>query len=915
MPTIHNTNRKMLKKNNLQTLPWSIGDLSGLDRSASDNDESCCNSKQNRNNHIDDNTNNTQSRKRPCKSPPVIPSNLKRISDEIIWIQEGKAQHPAYILQDCTTQSNDILFMSSNMVWVEWVSNGKKECIYKHKIVQDGLQARKRHRPDYFTEDPSDKSASSANDVQHNNKKKARSNSPNRDTLLPVVATAKPVVATNSTVFKKKSPRCKGKSILEGLDDTDSIAQQDNREENQTIQSKESERPQSHHELSLAARSMAALEHDDDIIELSNDEHDDEPTDTSKGQHGLKQQQWDVMFQCLLIYIEETRKEETANMNDEEKEAWVWDGNMPTNYKTPSGLGLGTWVASQRRAKREGKLKDNREARLISIGFSWSGKGGEQWEDMFDCLLIYIEETRKEKTKDMNDEQKASWIWNGQVPTIYQTPSGKSLGRWITNQRQAKRNGKLKDDREARLASTGLIWECHGNSSWEQMIQGLVIYAQEQASKTGKPWDGNVPTSQKIRVSSVETGADEEKALGRWVNRQRTLYQSGQLNKERQQQLEKIGLQWAARTNTNKVLSPIAVRAMAALQDDLEEVSSPDDDDSQSPLFTKNYREENQSTQSKESEMPQSHHEQLMETVDKRKQSQSPSAYEKPEEVYKPPQFTRQQKDNSRTSSSDDHLKALRVAATAAALDIQHATSIQQRAVQHERTVPNPSSSRSIECKATAAALDSLPESLLPGGDDISQQQPVPEFLRHLYSMLQDPSYADIISWEVTDRNEPDHMGGGIRGIGKIVVHQPDVLQDSVLGRYFRHSQYASFQRQLNYFGFKKRLHNGKKGKLSPCSYIHQMLSDDVSSLFTLRRRNPSSSNKKRGGVVVDDAIETPYIEMSVSKDGSLREELKSVKGRRPPAAKKRESEDELSDGRWQSDADKEARKQMIANM
>lgn len=257
MPTIHNTNRKILKKNNLQTLPWSIGDLTGVDRAASDNDdESSCNSKQNRNNHSDatNNTiNNISSRKRPCKSPSIIPSNLKRISDEIIWIQEGKAQHPAYILQDYTNaQSNDILFMSSNTVWVEWVSNGEKESIHKDQIVQDGLQARKRHRPDYFTEDPSDDKSASATDAQ-NKKKKARSASPREDREIPpppVVATAKSSTSLNrdgNTVLKKKSPRCKGKSILEGLDD-DSITQKDKREENHTIQSTGSEKPQSHHE-------------------------------------------------------------------------------------------------------------------------------------------------------------------------------------------------------------------------------------------------------------------------------------------------------------------------------------------------------------------------------------------------------------------------------------------------------------------------------------------------------------------------------------------------------------------------------------------------------------------------------------------------------------------------------------------
>ena len=121
--------------------------------------------------------------------------------------------------------------------------------------------------------------------------------------------------------------------------------------------------------------------------------------------------------------------------------------------------------------------------------------------------------------------------------------------------------------------------------------------------------------------------------------------------------------------------------------------------------------------------------------------------------------------------------------------------------------------------------------------------QPVSEFVCHLYSMLLKASYSDLISWIVPTEDEPEQLGGGISGIGKIVVHNPEALQDKVLGHYYGHSKYASFQRQLNYFGFKKRLHNGKKGKLSPCSYIHESLTSDMGSLFTLTRRPPS---KKR---------------------------------------------------------------------
>ena len=82
----------------------------------------------------------------------------------------------------------------------------------------------------------------------------------------------------------------------------------------------------------------------------------------------------------------------------------------------------------------------------------------QKWEDMFECLVRYIEETQEMATSHMNDEQKAAWIWDGNVPNSYRTPCGKALGRWINNQRSAKAKDKLKDDRKVRLTSTGLRW-------------------------------------------------------------------------------------------------------------------------------------------------------------------------------------------------------------------------------------------------------------------------------------------------------------------------------------------------------------------------------------------------------------------------------------------------------------------------
>ncbi len=168
----------------------------------------------------------------------------------------------------------------------------------------------------------------------------------------------------------------------------------------------------------------------------------------------------------------------------------------------------------------------------------------------------------------------------------------------------------------------------------------------------------------------------------------------------------------------------------------------------------------------------------------------------------------------------------------------------------HHRNISIAAAERMLDVSSTTTCEGAA------GPAPIAASHPVPEFVCHLYSMLLETSYSDLISWIVPTEDEPLQMGGGISGIGKIVVHNPEALQDGVLGSYYRHSKYASFQRQLNYFGFKKRLHSGKKGKLSPCSYIHESLTADMGSLFTLKRRPPS--RRRPSEVSVSTLTSTP---------------------------------------------------------
>lgn len=147
--------------------------------------------------------------------------------------------------------------------------------------------------------------------------------------------------------------------------------------------------------------------------------------------------------------------------------------------------------------------------------------------------------------------------------------------------------------------------------------------------------------------------------------------------------------------------------------------------------------------------------------------------------------------------------------------------------------------SKSTETKANAISKDGGNQAAQQGNSDpscsstllfIPTDHPIPEFLHQLIRMLSDEKNQSIICW--MDK--------------RIVVHNPPRLVDEVFHHYFRHSNYASFQRQLNYFGFRKI--TARKGKMCPCSYVHDLATTDMRSLLSIRRRNPTDKkarNKK----------------------------------------------------------------------
>lgn len=168
--------------------------------------------------------------------------------------------------------------------------------------------------------------------------------------------------------------------------------------------------------------------------------------------------------------------------------------------------------------------------------------------------------------------------------------------------------------------------------------------------------------------------------------------------------------------------------------------------------------------------------------------------------------------------------------------------------------------------------------------DRNGQHHPIAEFLYQLTKMLTDDN-VEVIEWSD----------------GRIRVHYPERLEAEVLHKYFRyvnsliflysdfyiqeccslrqgrqykytlvsyifqkqhviysssntrttaqwrqykkrHSKFASFQRQLNYFGFRKI---AGKGKMSPCSYVNDAATTDIRSLLLIKRKTNGSAARK----------------------------------------------------------------------
>jgi hypothetical protein len=112
------------------------------------------------------------------------------------------------------------------------------------------------------------------------------------------------------------------------------------------------------------------------------------------------------------------------------------------------------------------------------------------------------------------------------------TDGGHQLGKWVNNQRQARRKGRLSTEQQDRLdALPGWTWNWR-EANWEEGFTHLEGFVTEEGH-------ARVPQSQV---------ADDGYRLGAWVNNQRQARRNGELSTARADRLGAVdGWMWDAR--------------------------------------------------------------------------------------------------------------------------------------------------------------------------------------------------------------------------------------------------------------------------------------------------------------------------------------------------------------------------------
>lgn len=212
------------------------------------------------------------------------------------------------------------------------------------------------------------------------------------------------------------------------------------------------------------------------------------------------------------------------------------------------GWRVGQWVAWQRRARRLGRLRDDKIRLLETVpGWEWELKAHTRkvgWHNAFEMLRDYLTHADTLPLVEYVDE------------------SGFTLGQWVAKQRTFYRAGKLSGERVDALQSlAGWSWE-------PGYPQAAIAEFRAQHEQT---WGDNLARYQQFCIAHghhPRGNHANERPLASWAATQRMARRKGALTPDREARLEAIpGWHWGhSRAHTPKKKRPAGAPATGSAQ-------------------------------------------------------------------------------------------------------------------------------------------------------------------------------------------------------------------------------------------------------------------------------------------------------------------------------------------------------------
>jgi len=239
-------------------------------------------------------------------------------------------------------------------------------------------------------------------------------------------------------------------------------------------------------------------------------------------------ERWAMMYDALLEYGRENLTCNTPNSHE-------------CVTRTGMSVKLGTWLSTQRQLKRKGNLRPEREAQLqelVDKGLlcwampSIASPDDEKWTIMYNALVEYGQMYKQCNVPYSHD-------------SVLEDGSTVKLGAWLRKQREQKKKGSLRPDRDRRLqklVDANMLRMPSPHASDDDQWFGMFEVLMEYCAKHGHC---NVPQSHEFQSRDGNLVR-----LGAWLRKQRELKKKGSLRHERvtvlQELVDKNQFQWEA---------------------------------------------------------------------------------------------------------------------------------------------------------------------------------------------------------------------------------------------------------------------------------------------------------------------------------------------------------------------------------